>query len=245
MREGFWQENRELCYMVNSWMDAPSRDMGKAHRQVRHDPDLTPVEACMIYGDYVETKAYGVYRLLETEKNKLIARMVLQHLKLDGLITPQQEKAWTWERMWKNIEIRVRIRIEELRLPYEKVLEEEPEKFWGALWLEGLPEEERIKEIIIAYLKEKKEKLREMIRKGELVRVNGKLMTKETALRREKERKAVEIPLISSLITGLLGFLIGYSLSGDGLLAFLFGFIGWFMGFISVGLIIYFTMLQP
>ena len=103
----FGEKNRELCCMVNSWMDAPSRDIGKLHRRKRHDPVFTPIEACRIYGDYVdkgEVRGVKVYRILETEKNKLIVLMVLQHLKLDGLIIPEEVENWTWEKLWKNVE---------------------------------------------------------------------------------------------------------------------------------------------
>jgi len=34
--------------------------------------------------------------------------MILQHLKLDGLITPDEEKKWTWNQLWKDIEKEIR-----------------------------------------------------------------------------------------------------------------------------------------
>ena len=37
----FGKENEELCYMVNSWMDAPSRELGGRHRLLRHDVFMT------------------------------------------------------------------------------------------------------------------------------------------------------------------------------------------------------------
>ena len=37
----FGKENEELCYMVNGWMDAPSRELGDRHRILRHDIFLT------------------------------------------------------------------------------------------------------------------------------------------------------------------------------------------------------------
>jgi len=79
--------------MINGWMDAPSRKLGTTHRIKRHDINTTPLEACEIYGDG---------KTQPTSKNLLIVRMVLQHLKLDGLITPSQEKNWTWEQAIRN-----------------------------------------------------------------------------------------------------------------------------------------------
>lgn len=75
----FGKEYEELCYMVNSWMDAPSVDMGPSHRRSRHDYVSTPLEAMELYGD------------------QMAADMVLQHLTLDGLVTPDQERAWSPE----------------------------------------------------------------------------------------------------------------------------------------------------
>jgi len=46
----FGAENSELCYMVNSWMDAPIRTRGSYHRASRHNELTTPFEACSIYG---------------------------------------------------------------------------------------------------------------------------------------------------------------------------------------------------
>jgi len=89
----FGEENRELCYMVNSWVDAPSRELGMDHRLKRHDVVNTPLEACEFYGDG---------KIQPTPKNILIARMVLQHLRLDGIITPRQEAEWNWEEAIKR-----------------------------------------------------------------------------------------------------------------------------------------------
>jgi hypothetical protein len=87
----FGEENRELCYMVNSWMDGPARDLGQASRFVRHDVNRTPLEASRIYRN-------------SSQRNLVIA-IVLQHLQLDGLITPTQEREWTEGQALKNIEI--------------------------------------------------------------------------------------------------------------------------------------------
>jgi hypothetical protein len=67
--------------------------LGTDHRLKRHDYISTPLEACEIYGDG---------KAQPTPKNILIARMVLQHLKLDGIITPQQEAEWKWEEAVKR-----------------------------------------------------------------------------------------------------------------------------------------------
>jgi hypothetical protein len=74
--------------MVNSWIDAPVRTGGGAyHREKRHNMQTTPFDACSIYGDK-GTSA--------TPRNLLVARMVLQHLRLDGLITPLEDQSWQW-----------------------------------------------------------------------------------------------------------------------------------------------------
>ena len=171
----FGEENRELCYMVNSWIDAPSRELGRTHRKKRHDFWEAPILACAMYGDgfYVEAEGVtdiicldakdvrqinsisdlllktkgqdtpegniilvdaenmdticmyrvdgnfdlemfdidGIYIILEegikyippTPKNLLIARMVLQHLMLDGLITPEDVRNWTWQKHKKKL----------------------------------------------------------------------------------------------------------------------------------------------
>ena len=102
----FGEENRELCYMINSWMDAPSRELGTTHRIERHHLVLTPFQVCQIYGDN------------NAEKRDTIAKMVLQHLRLDGLITPEQEKAWSWN--WVKSELK---RMEEQKREAEKLME--------------------------------------------------------------------------------------------------------------------------
>ena len=77
------EEYRELCYMVNSWMDAPSRSAGAAHRIYRHDPINTPIEACRIYGETVDGAV-----LVNSRINDAIVFIVRQHLVLDGLLRP-------------------------------------------------------------------------------------------------------------------------------------------------------------
>ena len=70
-------------------MDAPSRKYGRGHRKSRHTP-FVALEACKIYGD-----GFSGIKLKDTGKNRIIVSMILQHLKLDGLITPDKEKFWT------------------------------------------------------------------------------------------------------------------------------------------------------
>jgi len=77
------EEHRHLCYMVNSWMDAPSRNVGAAHRVYRHDPVNTPIEACRIYGETVDGAV-----LVGSPINNKITYIVRQHLVLDGLLPP-------------------------------------------------------------------------------------------------------------------------------------------------------------
>jgi len=77
------EEHRDLCYMVNSWMDAPSRRVGAAHRVYRHDPVNTPIEACKIYGETVNGAV-----LVFSPINDIITFIVRQHLVLDGLLPP-------------------------------------------------------------------------------------------------------------------------------------------------------------
>jgi hypothetical protein len=48
----------------------------------------TPFDACKNYGDK---------QLTATPKNLLIAKIVLQHLRLDGLLTPGEEANWSWD----------------------------------------------------------------------------------------------------------------------------------------------------
>jgi len=100
-------------------MDAPSRKCGKAHRMFRHNTNFAIVDACRLFGDCIKKRSeervdylsklpIKVYEIPETEKNKMIASMILQHLKLDGLITPDEEKKWTWNQLWKDIEKEIR-----------------------------------------------------------------------------------------------------------------------------------------
>lgn len=60
----FGKQNSELCYSVNSWVDAPSRELGRTHRVKRHDPLEAPVLACAAYGDGSYVEAEGVTSIL-------------------------------------------------------------------------------------------------------------------------------------------------------------------------------------
>lgn len=101
----FGEENRELCYMVNSWIDSPVRSKGKSHRDKRHDALSTPFQAIRHYGDM----KHG-----SDPKNLLVARMVLQHLRLDGVITPYEEKHWMSRVRWKRVSKNLKAKIERL-----------------------------------------------------------------------------------------------------------------------------------
>ena len=100
----FGKENEELCYMVNSWMDAPSRELGGRHRILRHDLFLT-WQMLLIEHGYWKVKLspedverardgsinidnYGLKKYFP--KIQLILEMIVQHLRLDGLLTPRQ-----------------------------------------------------------------------------------------------------------------------------------------------------------
>jgi len=118
--QAFGEENRELCYMINSWIDAPSRELGGDHRVTRHDIGFTPHEACEIYGDGGTSP---------TPRNLLVVKMVLQHLRLDGIITPSQEKRWSWEETIKKMERSPEVsnRFFNYILPSRKVILHKPE----------------------------------------------------------------------------------------------------------------------
>jgi hypothetical protein len=146
----FGEENRELCYMVNSWMDAPSRELGMAHRRVRHDVLEAPILACTVYGDatketdysrdrsiYVDSIYYSPQRTADpsshkdwfvhpTPKNLLIAKMVLQHLRLDGLVRLDQIRNWTWEAHKQKLkELSELQRADILAIPFGREKDEE------------------------------------------------------------------------------------------------------------------------
>jgi len=100
----FGEENRELCYMVNSWMDAPSRELGSKHRIVRHDllrtwqRLLIEHRCCENKMSFEDTKRLsdGLMSIDHSNlgkyfpKSQLILEMIIQHLKLDGILTPRQ-----------------------------------------------------------------------------------------------------------------------------------------------------------
>ena len=105
--------------MVNSWMDALSVDLGASHRRQRHDYWFTPLQACSIYKDY------GF---------QLVAAMVLQHLKLDGLISPEEERSWHPEEAETKLEEARSRRNEEEK---ERLIKEERRKLAHEKWLEA------------------------------------------------------------------------------------------------------------
>jgi len=100
----FGEENRKLCYMVNSWMDAPSRELGGKHRIVRHDLLHTWQTLLMEHRCYENKMSFeDIKRLREGfmsidnnnlgkyfPRSQLILEMIIQHLELDGILTPRQ-----------------------------------------------------------------------------------------------------------------------------------------------------------
>ena len=72
----FGQQNSETCYEVNSWIDAPARELGRVHRRKRHDPFEAPMLACAAYGDGFYVEAEGVTDILhistkDADENKI------------------------------------------------------------------------------------------------------------------------------------------------------------------------------
>ena len=55
---------------LHRWMDEPSLLLGAAHRQYRHDPYVTPVEAKAIFGDFADHACLDHIRLDEQENRK-------------------------------------------------------------------------------------------------------------------------------------------------------------------------------
>ena len=55
---------------VHAWMDEPSLILGSAHRQYRHDPYVTPMEAKAIFGDFADHACLDHIRLDEQENRK-------------------------------------------------------------------------------------------------------------------------------------------------------------------------------
>lgn len=86
------KENEELIVMINSWMDAPARRLRRRHRRSRHNIQ-TIMDASALFGNTSQIKIGGKIKngIQWDSKNKLIAKIVLYHLILDGLITPKNE----------------------------------------------------------------------------------------------------------------------------------------------------------
>ena len=89
----FGKENEELIVMINSWIDAPVRRLGRRHRRSRHKlPDVI-MDASALFGNISQINLAGKIRngIQWDTKNKLIAKIVLYHLILDGLVIPKRE----------------------------------------------------------------------------------------------------------------------------------------------------------
>lgn len=78
-------ENESLIIMVNSWMDAPVRKLGRSHRRTCHSVQ-TMLDACVEFGNVKN----GV--IIWDKRNKLITMIVLHHLLLDGIVTRNRAK---------------------------------------------------------------------------------------------------------------------------------------------------------
>jgi hypothetical protein len=55
---------------LHTWMDEPSLILGSAHRQYRHDPYVTPMEAKAIFGELADAACLDHIRLDEQENRK-------------------------------------------------------------------------------------------------------------------------------------------------------------------------------
>jgi len=83
--EKFGAENEKLIFAINSWIDAPVRKFRYNHRRTRHDVQ-TMMDACVAFGNVKD----GILKW--DERNKFIAKIVLHHLILDGIITLNEAK---------------------------------------------------------------------------------------------------------------------------------------------------------
>jgi len=86
------KEHEELIVCINSWIDAPVRRLGRRHRRSRHNRDVI-MDACALFGNLSHINLAGkIKKAIEWDsKNRLIAKIVLHHLMLDGLIIPKNE----------------------------------------------------------------------------------------------------------------------------------------------------------
>ena len=154
--KNFGRENEALCYQVNSWMDAPSRDLGSRHRILRHDLERTILMAIIEFLSKEEyekflshfeglkegekrvvefhTPKFNEGKLEETEEEKwknkagLIANIVIQHLMLDGLLTQRD-----LDRMLhKGLNLNVNMILKEIKEEQRKISLQTQTKFFGS-----------------------------------------------------------------------------------------------------------------
>jgi hypothetical protein len=86
---------------VHTWMDEPSLILGSAHRQYRHDPYVTPIEAKAIFGDFADHVCLDHIRLDEQENRKRANELVkLQNnpeiTNIQPVIIKVQSTAGSW-----------------------------------------------------------------------------------------------------------------------------------------------------
>ncbi|RLI42359.1 hypothetical protein DRO69_10455 [Candidatus Bathyarchaeota archaeon] len=154
--KNFGRENEALCYQVNSWMDAPSRDVGSRHRIFRHDLERTILMAIIEFLSKEEYEKFlshfeglkdGEKRVVEfhtpkfkegklekTEEEKwknkagLIANIVIQHLMLDGLLTQRDLDTI----MHKGLNLNVNMILKEIKEEQRKIRLQTQTKFFGS-----------------------------------------------------------------------------------------------------------------
>ena len=154
--KNFGRENEALCYQVNSWMDAPSRDLGSRHRILRHDLERTILMAIIEFLSKEEYEKFlshfeglkegeqGVVefhtpkfkegKLEKTEEEKwknkagLIANIVIQHLMLDGLLTQRDLDTI----MHKGLNLNVNMILKEIEEEQRKISLQNQTKFFGS-----------------------------------------------------------------------------------------------------------------
>ena len=154
--KNFGRENEALCYQVNSWMDAPSRDLGSRHRILRHELERTILMAIIEFlskeeyekflsqfeglkegehkGLEFHTPKFKEGKLAKTEEEKwknkagLIANIVIQHLMLDGLLTQRDLDTI----MHKGLNLNVNMILKEIKEEQRKIRLQTQTKFFGS-----------------------------------------------------------------------------------------------------------------
>ena len=92
-----------LCENINKWIDAPWHQLKGRHRRYRHNATVTPFEACLFHGHTVYQRKDHKTLIPAAEINFVIAKIVLYHLVLDGIIDCNSFKNWTWDNAVKSL----------------------------------------------------------------------------------------------------------------------------------------------